>query len=98
MTTTSEHPEYLSIADAARRMPGRMAVATVWRWTAEGYHGVRLRTTRVGRRIWTTPAWVDEFLTAIEQVNDPAAPRTAPPRTTPAKPRMSVRKRLQIRK
>jgi len=99
--STNATTEYLSIADAAKRMPGRVTVSTVWRWATDGYRGVRLRTQRVGWRLWTTPAWVDEFLIAIEQANDqPATPAVvvAAPKPKPNKPRRPVRERLPIRK
>lgn len=99
MSQTEATTEYLSIADAAARMPGRVTVSTVWRWTTAGYRGVRLRTQRVGWRLWTTPAWVDEFLVAIEQANDqPAMPAVVAAAPKPNKPRRPVRERLPIRK
>jgi hypothetical protein len=37
-----------SIAEAAKRFPGRPHVATIWRYVHHGVHGQRLETIKVG--------------------------------------------------
>lgn len=37
---------------------------TVWRWSAKGVGGIKLRVEKVGRRIYTTVDWVNEFVDA----------------------------------
>jgi len=60
--------EYLTLAQAARSIPGGVSIPTVWRWSAKGVAGVRLRTARAGRRIVTTEGWLADFYQELGEV------------------------------
>ncbi|HUT58012.1 MAG TPA: DUF1580 domain-containing protein [Phycisphaerae bacterium] len=59
---------YVSLAEAAELLPSRPAVSTVWRWCVKGIHVrrtgqiVKLRCVFVGRKMFTTPDSVEEFI------------------------------------
>jgi len=52
---------YLTLSEAAKRIPGKPHVKTVRRWCLRGVHGVRLRSWKFGRQLCTTDAALDEF-------------------------------------
>ncbi len=55
--------EYLSLAAAARRVPGGgVDQSTMYRWGTRGLRGHKLRIFRRGGRLFTTAAWLEEFL------------------------------------
>src|SRR5688500_6286160 len=54
------------------RAPVRPDVATLWRWSIKGLllasgERVHLRVERIGRRVFTSPTWVQQFLTDTAQ-------------------------------
>jgi len=58
--------DYLTLSQAARLVPGRLAASTLWRWHRRGVRAasgqrVRLRCVRFGRRLYTTAEWLEEF-------------------------------------
>lgn len=62
--------QYLSMSEAARLTPRRPSAGTIWRWCRRGVQTrnrqyVRLRHVRVGGRVFTTQAWLEQF---FEQV------------------------------
>jgi len=57
---------YLTLAQAARLMPGTPAPSTIWRWARKGIAAadggrVRLQHVRMGRRVFTTGQWLAKF-------------------------------------
>ena len=48
-------PEYLTLAQAAKTLPGRPHLSTL---------GIKLKTALVGGRRFTTAEWIDEFIQA----------------------------------
>ena len=54
--------ERISMAQAAEQL-GTCKI-TISRWTTHGVHGVRLRTQRLGGRVFTCALWIDEFVEA----------------------------------
>lgn len=58
--------DYISLNDAGNFIPNRPHRATVWRWALRGIRRcgetIRLKTTAVGARRFTTHADIDEFL------------------------------------
>lgn len=58
---------------ASALFPNNPHAATCWRWAQVGVRGVRLRTTVVGGRRYTSQSDVDEFLAALNQPRDAAA-------------------------
>jgi hypothetical protein len=63
--------EYITLADAAREFPNRPHTATVIRWAmvgvtvSGGRERVKLGTTKIGGRRYTSRADIDEFLARL---------------------------------
>jgi hypothetical protein len=59
--------QYLSLTEAAARMPGRPSMWSLWRWCRKGVKirgttdRIKLRHVRTGSRLLTTTAWIEEF-------------------------------------
>jgi len=72
---------YLDMAEAALHLAGRPHRNTVYRWCTDGamVNGdrIKLRSQRVGGRIFTRREWIDEFESAV---NAERPPRPAPSR------------------
>lgn len=68
----------VSISAAARLVPGRPSVRTVWRWTTHGCRGATLETLLIGGRRFTSTEAIARFLHAI---NAPGAKRISPSTT-----------------
>lgn len=56
----------ITLAEAARIVPGNPHTSAVWRWARRGVKArsgqrVRLEHIRVGGRVFTTQAWIDAF-------------------------------------
>ena len=68
--------EYLTLAQAAKLIPGtrpgkRIAIDTIWRWCRKGVRGgVRLKSTIIGGRRFTTRKWLMEFSEALGETQD----------------------------
>ena len=70
----------LTLAQAARVIPGRPHVATVYRWVRSGTRGVLLESFVRGGRRFTTPAAIENFIratTAASAGGSPQRPRVA---------------------
>ena len=67
-----QNEEVLSIAEAAKLLPGRPNVRTVWRWLDRGCRGCRLESVLVGGRRYTSVEAVFRFLEAINSSDGPA--------------------------
>ncbi len=69
---------YISLAAAARLIPGSPDPATLWRWVSRGVatpNGrLRLKHLRVGRNVRTTLAWCMEYLEALTAAASPQTP------------------------
>lgn len=66
--------EYLTFAQASRRCHFRPSISTIWRWARKGLKArsgrlIRLRHLRMGRRLVTTPQWLDEFFDHLAQAD-----------------------------
>ncbi|QDV74290.1 DUF1580 domain-containing protein [Botrimarina mediterranea] len=66
----SPDDEHLSLAEAAKTLPGRPHLSTLHRWRLRGIRGVRLKTCLVGGRRYTTPRWLREFIAASTAAGD----------------------------
>lgn len=51
----------IPLVEAARRLPGRPSLPTLWRWCSHGVRGTRLAHVRVGRRLFTSLPALNEF-------------------------------------
>jgi len=57
-----EPDQFITFSQAARIVPGGgVSIPTIWRWYAKGVCGVHLMTASAGRRLLTTPRWLEEF-------------------------------------
>lgn len=63
-----------SLAEAARRLPNRPHVSTLWRWYLRGVRGVRLKTVVVGGRRYTTAAYLEDFVAHLSAPRSSASP------------------------
>lgn len=59
---TATADQYITIAQYTTLVPNGPHLATLHRWTTRGVRGVRLKSVRAGHRVYTTEAWVQEFL------------------------------------
>lgn len=57
----------LTLSEAARRLPGRPHLSTVWRWATRGVgpRRTRLDTVRIGGRRYTSAQALSRFVAAI---------------------------------
>jgi hypothetical protein len=62
------HNELITFKEAAKRVPGRCHVNTLRRWGSKGHKGVILETWRCARRILTSAAAIDKFISATTGV------------------------------
>jgi hypothetical protein len=60
-----ENEHLLSMTAAAKLLPGRPAVETLWRWRTSGCRGHRLETILFGGRRFTSREAITRFLRAI---------------------------------
>ena len=64
--------DYLTLTQASKITPGRPHISSIWRWIRRGTltrsrSRVHLRAVRAGGRIFTTRAWLDEYMTAVSE-------------------------------
>ncbi len=71
---TREH--LLSLTQAAKELPKRPAVETLWRWRTAGCRGHKLETILVGGRRFTSREAITRFLAALN--GQPAASGQTP--------------------
>lgn len=64
-------PELMSLADAAKSLPGSVSASTVWRWCHNGLRGVVLDSIRIGGRIYTTPRALQAFCETVSRRHKP---------------------------
>lgn len=62
--------DYLTLAEAAQKTPGRPTSSTIWRWARHGLtlrngREVHLQYVRVGGRMYTTEQWLADFMEAV---------------------------------
>jgi len=82
-----------SIAEAAKRFPGRPHVATVWRYVHHGVHGQRLETIKVGGKRFTSHEAIERF---IERVTAAADRREIPVRSAKQRARDIARAEAEL--
>lgn len=103
--------EHITLTEAAKIAPGRPSTNCMWRWCRRGVlartgQRVRLQHIRVGGKIFTTPAWLEEFGRRLADTDaayfdgkaeaarrlPPRDPRFGPPKRR-ARPRPAARLR-----
>ncbi len=66
-------PEMLTLLEASQSLPKlnnrRISVTTLWRWARQGYHGVFLEYSRMGRRIVVTPESLKRFFSEVAKLD-----------------------------
>jgi hypothetical protein len=70
----------LSLAEAAKSLPGRPNVTTVWRWRNRGVRGVKLETVCIGGRRFTSREALARFCAATTAAADGEPVRSETPR------------------
>lgn len=70
----------LSITEAAKRLPGRPNITTVWRWRNRGVRGVKLETILSGGRRFTSTEAIARFQQAVTAASDGVAVQPSTPR------------------
>ncbi len=61
----TDFTDLLSLAEAARLIPGRPAPVTLWRWHRRGCFGVRLKTVCIGARRFVTRSALEHFIESV---------------------------------
>jgi len=54
--------EFLSLCQAAKIMPGRPSIVSLWRWSTVGVRGAKLETWYCGGRRFTTKNAIAAFI------------------------------------
>ena len=73
--------DVISMAEAAKLLPGRPNLSTIWRWYRKGRGGVRLETIKCGSKRLTSVEAIGRFVERCTAVADgdvaavPAVPR-----------------------
>ena len=70
----------VSLTDAAKTLPGRPNVTTIWRWRNRGVRGVKLETILSGGRRFTSIEALRRFQDQVTAVADGAPVRSETPR------------------
>ncbi len=69
--------ELITVTQAAKSIPTRPHIATVWRWIERGCRGHRLQSWLIGGQRYTSLAAIEEFLQRINSDSARSAPMTA---------------------
>jgi Protein of unknown function (DUF1580) len=64
--------QLLTFTEAAKLLPGRPNVATLWRWRTAGCRGVKLETVLVGGKRYTSREALQRFVDATTAAADGA--------------------------
>jgi hypothetical protein len=70
-TISLESGQLLSLAEAARTLPGRPDPSTLWRWRTRGIRGSRLSTVLVGGRRFVSRQALTDFVERLTKATDP---------------------------
>lgn len=69
-----DQDQHITLGEASKITPGRPSTNCVWRWCRKGVlarsgERVRLQHVRIGGKIFTTPAWVQQFGKALAEAD-----------------------------
>jgi hypothetical protein len=64
----------ISINAAAKKIPGRPHIGTVWRWILTGLNGTKLESAKVGGRRYTSEEAIQRFIAATTAAADGEQP------------------------
>jgi uncharacterized protein DUF1580 len=62
--------EMVTLTAAAKLIPGRPHISTIWRWRKQGCRGIRLETAVVGGRPYTSREAIVRFIKATTEACD----------------------------
>ena len=68
--------KYITLQEAAKRTPVPVSQCTLWRWCTKGFYIpaakqlVRLQYVCVGRRMFTTEQWLEEFIVNLSAAKE----------------------------
>jgi hypothetical protein len=68
--------QYITLEEAAKLTPATVSPCTLWRWCAKGFYIsgakqlVRLQHVCVGRRMFTTEQWLEEFIVTLSAAKE----------------------------
>jgi len=71
----------VTLTEAAKMLPGRPAVSTLWRWRTRGVHGIRLETRKLGHSRVTSMEAIERFSEAVTAAADGKTATIAAPVT-----------------
>jgi hypothetical protein len=71
MIADSTDAEVFTLKQAAKRIPTRPSLCTIWRWATKGCRGVVLHTERIGGLRYTTQESLNRFFRELNK--QPAA-------------------------
>ncbi len=74
-----QNEQILTLAEAARSLPGRPNLATLFRWRTRGVRGVKLETILSGGRRYTSVESLRRFQNRVTAVADGEPVRTETP-------------------
>ena len=63
----------LLLKDAAKRLPSRPHVSTLWRWHKRGCRGIRLETVVIGGQRYTSEGALQRFVERTTAAHDQGA-------------------------
>ena len=86
--------QILSITAAAKSLPGRPCIQTIYRWCRNGIKGIRLETLLIGGRRYTSAEALDRFAAAVTAA---AAGERLPVRTTAARTKAQAKADEELR-
>jgi hypothetical protein len=75
-----ETEDVISLTDAAKSLPGRPNITTIWRWRNRGVRGVKLETFLQGGRRMTSREALSRFFAATTAAADGEPIRSETPR------------------
>ena len=70
--------QQLTLSDASKIVPGCPHASTLWRWSRQGLHGIRLEYLKIGRRIVTSREALDRFFQRVTEADQAAYAKTHP--------------------
>jgi hypothetical protein len=72
---------HITLAEAARLLPGCISPTTVWRWTRRGIVGIKLKSKSIGARTFVTKDDLEEFVRQVTAARAAKANDSLPDRT-----------------
>ena len=73
----------INLNQAAKLLPNRPHISTLWRWCRKGVNGVRLDYWRAGRRILTTPEALEQFCARLAEADQDKTSQSSDTQVTP---------------